>query len=140
MKTLKLGLVAIALLFVSVGANAVEKAKGAKMTKDAVVNTYIDAISTGNTKALSKILDDDMQFNMQRGNNVNTISKETLLENMGKVTAVAPIKTSTSVIQGDDNTEKVQITFNYDGYARTDVVTLNHTNDWSISSVTSSYN
>ena len=140
MKTLKLGLVAIALLFVSVASNAVEKTKGAKMTKDAVVNTYIDAISTGNTKALNKILDDDMQFNMQRGNNVNTINKETLIENMGKSTAINPVKTSTSVMQGDDNSEKVQITFNYEGYARTDVVTLNHTTDWSISSVTSSYN
>jgi hypothetical protein len=140
MKTLKSGIVAIALLFATVAVNAAEKTKGPKMTEDAVVNTYVNAISTGNTKTLDKILDNDMQFSVQRGNNVNTINKGTLINEMANTVAVMPVKTSIAVMQSDDNSEKVKITFNYDGYSRTDVVTLNHTTDWSISSIVSSNN
>jgi len=140
MKTLKISIVAIALLFAGVTANAVEKSNSGKPTKEDVVNSYISAISSGSTKDLGKILEDDMQFNSKRGNNVNTIGKDQLLEEMKNATATTPIKTSTTVIQDGDDSEQVKVVFNYDGYSRTDIVTLNHTLDWAINSVTSSYN
>ena len=140
MKTLKISIAAIALLFVGVTANAVEKSNSGKPTKEEVVNTYISAISTGNTKDLDKVLGNDMQFNSKRGSNVHTIGKDQLLEEMKNATATAPVKTSITIMQDGDDSEQVKVVFNYDGYSRTDIVTLDHTLDWSINSVTSSYN
>jgi hypothetical protein len=71
---------------------------------------------------------------------VNTIGKDQLLEEMKNATATTPVKTSTTVIQDGDDSEQVKVVFNYDGCSRTDIVTLDHTLDWSINSVTSSYN
>jgi hypothetical protein len=140
MKTLKIGLAAMALLFAGATANAVEKSKSNQPTKDEIVNTYISAISTGNTKSLDKILENDMQFNSKRGNAVNTIDKNQLLDGMKNTIATTPVKTSTTVMEDNDDSEKIKVVFNYDGYVRTDIVTLDHTFGWKINSVTSSYN
>ncbi len=140
MKTLKIGLAAMALLFAGLTANAAGKPNSNKPTKDEVVNTYISAISTGDTRSLDKILESDMQFNSKRGNNVNTINKNQLLDGIKNTTTTKPVKTSITVLADDEDSEKVKIVFNYDGYSRTDVVSLDHTFGWKINSVTSSYN
>lgn len=140
MKTLKIGLAAMALLFAGFTANAAGKPASTKPTKDEVVNTYISSISTGDTRSLDKILESDMQFNSKRGNNVNTINKNQLLDGIKNTTATTPVKTSITVLADDEDSEKVKIVFNYDGYSRTDVVSLDHTFGWKINSVTSSYN
>ena len=138
MKTLKLTIAAIALLFVSISANAAPKAD--KATKTDVVNTYIDAISNGTTKSLDKVLGDDLQFDTQHGDKVNTMNKATLLKYMNNdAVSTPPVNTSTTIMQDDDTSEKVKISFNYDGLVRTDVVTLNYSFGWKITNVTSSY-
>lgn len=140
MKTLKLTLAAIALLFVGIAANAAVKPASDKITKADVVNIYIDAIANGKSQELDKILDNEMQFNMKRGDKVNTMSKSTLLDYLNKSGAsTPPVNTNTVVMQDDDTSEKVKISFNYDGFVRTDVVTLNHSFGWKITNVTSSY-
>jgi len=139
MKTLRMSLAVIALLFTGVAANAIEKVNAGKAaTKDDVLNTYISAISTGDTKSLDKVLNNDMQFNVKRGDNVTAIRKDDLLNQMKNTTAVAPVNTTTTVLQSDDDSEKVKIVFNYDGYTRTDIVTLDRTLGWAITNVISS--
>lgn len=137
MKTLKLTLAAFALLFVSVASYATAKDK---VSKEDVVNMYINAIANGKTSGFDKVLDKEMRFNMMRGDKVNTMDKEHLLnyltQNPG---AVAPLNTSSTILQSDDNSEKVQIDFKYDGYVRTDVVTIDYSLGWKVVDVTSSY-
>jgi hypothetical protein len=137
MKTLKLTLTAIALLLVGTIANKAS-AKD-KITKGDVVNIYIDAIATGKTQDVDKVLDDELQFNMKRGSNVNTVNKNDFLSSLTNAGASNPQHTETTVLQGDDNSEKVKIEFKYDGFSRTDVVTLNRSFAWKITSVDSSY-
>jgi hypothetical protein len=139
MKTLKSMLAVIALLFVGAAANATTKTVGGNPTKDDVLNVYISAISTGSIKGLDKILDNDLQFNTQAGANVNTLNKDELLSYL-KNNAVAnqPLSVASTVLDEDDNTAKVKIDFKYDGYVRTDVVTLNKSFGWVITNVNSS--
>lgn len=134
MKTLKLTIAVLAFLFVGVTANAAAK----KITKSDVVNTYIDAIANGKTQGLDQVLDNEMQFNTKRGDNITTIDKNTFLDFLAKNgTGAAPLNTSTTVVQDDENTQKIKIDFKYDGYVRTDVLTLSHTTGWVITNVTS---
>jgi hypothetical protein len=136
MKTLKLTIAVLAFLFVGVTANAATR----KITKSDVVNIYIDAIANGKTKGLDQVLDNEMQFNTKRGENVTTINKNTFLDFLTKNgSGAAPLNTSTTIMQDDDNSQKIKIDFKYDGYVRTDVVTLSHTTGWVITNVTNSY-
>ena len=134
MKTLKLTIAVLALLFVGVTANAAKKAT----TKTDVVNIYIDAIANGKTQGLDQVLDNEMQFNTKRGENVTTIDKNTFLDFLTKNgSGAAPLNTSTTVIQDDDNMQKIKVDFKYDGFVRSDVLTLSHTTGWVITNVTS---
>jgi Putative lumazine-binding len=134
MKTLKLTIAVLAFLFVGVTANAATK----KITKSDVVNIYIDAIANGKTQGLDQILDNEMQFNTKRGDNITTIDKNTFLDFLSKNgSGGAPLNTSTTVIQDDDNMQKIKVDFKYDGFVRTDVLTLSHTTGWVITNVTS---
>jgi hypothetical protein len=140
MKTLKSMLAGITLLFICVATNAIAKPANGKPTKDDVVKIYIDAIANGKISNLNKVLDDDLQFNMQRGENVNTLNKDELLDYLkNNATADLSVKTTTTVEQDNDNSSVVKIEFKHDGYSRTDEVTLNNTNGWVITKVVSTF-
>ena len=139
MKTLKIMLAGIALLFASVAANATVKPHTNPITQTDVVNMYIDAITTGKTDNLDKILDNDLQFNTARGANVNTLNKDQLVDfiKANTVSGLA-VTTDTTVLTSDNGTLKVKVDFKYDGYTRTDVLSLVKTNSWKVTSVDSS--
>ena len=80
MKTFKSALACIALLLICVAANANAKPIGDKQTKDDVVNIYVNAITHGKTTNLESVLGTDLKFNMQRGENVNTLDKNQMLD------------------------------------------------------------
>jgi hypothetical protein len=132
MKTLKSMLAVIALLFVGAAANA---KTGGNATKEDAINTYITAISTGNTGDLSTELENDMQFNIHRGDNVTSLNKDELVNNIKQVGASQPLSTNTSVLEDDPYSAQVKVEFKYDGYTRTDVVTLDKTTGWMITKV-----
>jgi len=139
MKTLKIMLAGIALLFASVAANATVKLHPNPITQTDVVNMYINAVTTGNTDNLDKILDNDLQFNTARGANVNTLNKDQLVDfiKANTVSGLA-VTTDTTVLTSDNGTLKVKVDFKYDGYTRTDVLSLVKTNSWKVTSVDSS--
>ncbi|MFI5158311.1 MAG: nuclear transport factor 2 family protein [Sphingobacteriales bacterium] len=140
MKTLKLMLAAIALLFASIAANAAVKQVKNVPTQGDVVNTYINAIKTGSTTDLTKILSNDMQFNLKRGANVNTLNKTQLLDYLQNNTlANAVISTTTTVLSDDGNDARVKVEFKYDGYTRVDEITLSKTSAWRISNIDSTF-
>lgn len=140
MKTLKLMLAGIALLFTSIAANATVKQVNNEPTQGDIVNMYINAIKTGNITDLTKILSDDMQFNLKRGENANTLNKKQLLDYLQNSTiANAVISTNTTILSDDDNAARVKVEFKYDGYTRVDEITLNKSFGWKIVYVDSTF-
>ena len=136
MKTLKSMLAGIALLFICAAANAITKPATGKLTRDEVVKIYIDATTSGNVSNLNNVLADDLQFNIQRGENVITLDKNQLIDYLKNNTTADPsVKTTTTVMQEDDNSSVIKVEFKYDGYSRTDEVTLNKTFGWVITQV-----
>jgi len=139
MKTLKSILAGIALLFVCVAANATVKPTTDALTRDDVVNIYIDAIAKGNISDLNKVLDDSFQYNMQRGDNVNTLNKDQLLNYLKNNSTVDPsVTTTTSLVQEDIDAATIKVEFKYSDYTRVDRITLNKASGWVITSVTTS--
>ena len=136
MKTLKSMLAGIALLFICAAANAISKPTTGKLTRDDVVKIYIDATTSGNVSNLNNVLADDLQFNVQRGDHVNTLDKNQLIDYLKNSTTTDPsVKTTTTVVQEDDSSSVIKVEFRYDGYSRTDEVTLNKTFEWVITQV-----
>ena len=129
-------LAGIALLFICAAANAITKPATGKLTRDEVVKIYIDASTGGNVSNLNNVLADDLQFNIQRGENVNTLNKNQLIDYLKNNTVSDPsVKTTTTVEQEDDNSSVIKVEFKYDGYSRTDEVTLIKTFGWVITKV-----
>lgn len=138
MKTLKTILAGATLLFACVAANATVKKSHPSQTD--VVKTYIADISDNKTDNIDDLFDTDMQFNLQRGQNVNTLNKIDLIQYLKSNTVVnEPLSTDTTVMAQDDNSAKIKIVFKYDGYTRTDIVTLIQSSGWRITNIDSSF-
>jgi len=136
MRTLKSILAGIALLFICVAANAITKPTTGKLTRDEVLKIYIDATTNGNAGKLDNDLADDLQFYLQRGDYVNTLDKTELIDYVKNNTTPDPsVKTTTTIMREDDNSSVIKVVFKYDGYSRTDEVTLNKTFGWVITTV-----
>ena len=140
MKTLKSTLTGITLLFICVAANAAVNIINPNPPKADVVNIYIDAIAHGKTSGLDNVLNDDLQYNMQRGENVKTLNKQELLNYLkNSPGANSPVTTSTSILTDDDDTYVVKVQFKYDDLVRTDVVTVSKAGGWQITKVVTSF-
>jgi ketosteroid isomerase-like protein len=140
MKTLKSVVTGIALLFVCFAANAIVKPIADRPTKTDVINMYIDAITHGKADQLNNVLDDDIKFNVKRGDNVTTLNKDQLMASLKQNNVSdTSVTTTTTVVTDDDDASIVKVDFKYADYVRTDVVTLSKTNGWVITKVTSSF-
>ena len=136
MRTLKSMLAGIALLLICVAANAITKPTTGKLTRDEVVKIYIDATTSGNVSKLNNVFADDLEFYIQRGDYVNTLDKNQLIGYLKNNTTSDPsVKTTTTVMREDDNSSVIKVEFKYDGYSRTDEITLNKTFGWVITTV-----
>jgi len=139
MKTIKSMLAGITLLLAFVTFNASAKTHTSQPTQSDVVKTYINAINNGNVNDLNKILDNEVHFNTKRGENINTMDKSQLLDYLKNNTvAGVTVNTNTTVLSSDDDNAKVKIEFQYDGYTRVDIVTLNKALGWEITNIDSS--
>jgi translation initiation factor 1 (eIF-1/SUI1) len=133
---LKKGLAGIALLFICAAGNAISKPATGKLTRDEVVKIYIGATTSGNVSKLNNVLAGDLEFYIQRGDYVKTLDKNQLIDYLKNDGTTDPsVKTTTTVMQGDDNSSVIKIEFKYDGYSRTDEVTLYKTTGWLITKV-----
>ena len=141
MKTLKSMLAIIVILFAgSATSNAAAKSHRSQPSQTDVVNIYISAITNGQMDNLDKILDNDLQFNMQRGQNVNTLTKNQLMDYLKNNGASSTnVSTKTTVLTDDDDMTKVKVEFQFDGYTRVDILTLNKSFGWKVTTVNSSY-
>jgi ketosteroid isomerase-like protein len=138
MKTLKSILAGIVLLFACAGANAAVKTHASQPTESDVVTMYINAIKSGTADKLDKVLDNDLEFNIHRGEKVNTLNKEQLIDYLKSAGAgTGDVNATTTVLAEDENTGKVKIEFKYADYTRTDIVSLSKSTGWKITSVNS---
>ena len=81
-----------------------------------------------------------MQFNLKRGENVNTLNKEQLLDYLKNNTvANTDVTTTTTVLTDDGNASRVKVEFKYDGYTRIDEITLTKSSGWKIANVDSTF-
>jgi len=136
MKTLKSILTGFVLLFICISASAITKPTTGKLTRDEVVKIYIDATTSGNVSKLEDVLSDDLQFYLQKGDYVHTLDKNQLTDYLKNNTTPDPsVKTTATVMREDDNSSVIKVEFKYDGYSRTDEVTLNKTSAWVITNV-----
>ena len=132
-------LAGVILLFVYVSANATVKPVASKLTKEDVINIYIDAMAHGDMKGLDNVLDDSLQYDIQRAGKTNTMHKDELMDYLNSNPADPSVTTSSAVIQEDDGTAMIKVIFNYSTYTRTDMVTLDNFGGWMITKVVSVY-
>ena len=78
MKTLKAMVMGLALLLVCAVSQAAPAA-GHNLSKDEVLNTYLNAVVHGKTAGIDDAIDDDATFYMKRGDNVNTLTKSQII-------------------------------------------------------------
>ncbi|HTK20422.1 MAG TPA: nuclear transport factor 2 family protein [Mucilaginibacter sp.] len=139
MKTLKAMVMGVALLFVCAMAQAAPA--GHNLTKDEVLDTYLNAVVHGKTAGIDDAIDDDATFSMQRGENVHTLTKSQVVSSLkANENIEQDCQCAKTVLQNDDDISKVKVEMKYKDFTRVDVVTARHQgNKWLITSVETSY-
>ena len=125
MKTLKSIMLGLALLVVSTVANASIKPTAAALTKNDVLNIYVNAIIHGKIDGVENILSKDLQFTISHGEKEFKLDKKQLLESLKESENVEQGCTyTTSVMDETDDKMVVKLTMKYDGYVRTNLITI----------------
>jgi len=136
MKTLKsiiLGLALVAVAGIVKAKNTTDEAP----TKNYVINTYVDAMTRGKLQGLNNVLDKSVQFSMLRGKTVLSFSKKQMLDYLqANKNTEQTCTTSTSVIENDANVVVVKVDMKYEGFVRSNYVTIANTGSgWKITNV-----
>lgn len=140
MKTLKSLLAGITLLFVCVAANASVKPVAGSLSKDDVIKIYIDAIAHGQTENLGAVLDNYLQYETKRGDDVTTFTKDQLINYLKSNGAPSEsITTNTVVFTDDEKSSLIKVEFKYNDIVRTDLITLSKSKGWKITKIESSF-
>src|SRR5471030_2308254 len=79
MKTLKTIVMGLALLMVCAITKAATRTPHTDDSKDGVINTYLNAVIHGKLTGLNDAIADEAQFNIMRGSNTNTLSKNQIM-------------------------------------------------------------
>ncbi|GAA4098656.1 hypothetical protein [Mucilaginibacter panaciglaebae] len=128
MKALKSILLGFTLLVVGTVANAATNPAVA-LTKNDVLNIYVNAVVHGKIDGLENILAKDVKYTMLRGDKEFNLNKKQLLESLKASENVDQNCTyTTSIMDESNNKMVVKLIMRYEGYIRTNLVTiaLNH--------------
>ncbi|GAC1561640.1 MAG: hypothetical protein NVS3B13_32480 [Mucilaginibacter sp.] len=133
-------LMGLALLF-AFGTAVAATAYGSKPTKDEVFNTYLNAVVHGKLTGFEDAVDDDAQFNIIRGDNVNTISKQQVINSLKLSENVDQnCECTKTVVQDTDNMSVLKVEMKYVDFSRVDVITAERAGKgWKITKVDTSY-
>jgi hypothetical protein len=124
MKTLKSIVLGLALLVVGTIANAANK-PAAVLTKNDVLNIYVNAVVHGKLDGLDAVLDDNVKFVMQRGDNETVLNKKNILESFKASENMEQGCTyTTTVVKDTKDGMIVKLEMKYDGYVRTNLITI----------------
>jgi hypothetical protein len=140
MKNLKTIMLGLAMLVVAVAAKATANPLFGKLSKTDVLNIYMNAAAHGKIDGLEKVLADDVQYNITRGDRTSSIDKKQMMEYFKAGQNVEQnCKCSTSTIEDTDERLVVKFDMKFDGYTSTHVVTIvNKGYGWEISKVDTS--
>src|ERR1700710_624291 len=128
MKTLRTLLIGVALFTVCTAAKATIHTDEATMSKNFAVNTYIDAMTHGKSAGMSEVLDPTVKFSMLRGKQVVSFNKKDMLDFLETTKNVEQAcTTNTQVIENDADQSVVKVDMKFDGFVRTNYVTLANT-------------
>ena len=141
MKTLKAMVMGLALLLVCGVSQAASVTNHNNTTKDEVINAYLDAVVHGKINGFSDIVDDDAQFNMKRGSNVNTLNKPQVLDALKLNENIEQdCQCTKTVMQDSEDMSVVKVDMKYNDFTRTDVITAQRAgNGWKITKVETSF-
>jgi hypothetical protein len=136
MKTLKSIALGLALLATVCVAHATEK-PAVKLSKNYAINTYVDAISRGRVEGLGDVIDEAAKFSIQRGDKVMSYGKADGVKDLNGTRNVAQDCTvSTSVVESSKTKSVVRVDMQYDGFVRSNYVTVANTADgWKITDI-----
>ena len=137
MKTLKSIMLGLALLVVSTVTNASATPAAATLSKNDVLNIYVNALVHGKIDDLDNILDKNVKLTMHRGEKEFTLNKKQILDSFKSSENIEQACTYTTYTQEEnDNGMVVKIVMHYNGYDRTNLINiaLNH-NDFKITKI-----
>ncbi len=141
MKTLKSIVLSLVLLVVFMGTKAAASTPSLALSKDAVINIYLNAIVHGKLEGIDEAIDDDASFNMIRGQIVNTLNKNQILNYLKAIgNAEQNCTFTTDVIKERDNVIIIKVEMKYNELTRTDIVTeVGSGKKWKITKVDTSF-
>lgn len=142
MKTLKTLAMALVLLVAGATANAAKNHEQKNLNKDEVINTYVNAITKGDLTGLDNAIDDNAQFNMKRGDAVNTANKQQMMEYIKSVPAIgSDCKCTNTVVKDEgDGSAVIKVEIKYNDVVRTNVITVERKfGSWKITNVDTSF-
>ncbi|HEY9535126.1 MAG TPA: hypothetical protein VIQ77_11345 [Mucilaginibacter sp.] len=128
MKALKSILLGFTLLVVGTVANAATGPAFA-LTKNDVLNIYVNAVVHGKIDGVENILAKDVKYTMLRGDKEFNLDKKQLVESLKASENVDQNCTYTTSIMDESNKKMVvKLIMRYEGYIRTNLITisLNH--------------
>lgn len=140
MKTLTT-LTAALLIVLSFSAFTTEDQNSEKLKMNYAVQTYIDAVTNGQLKGFSEVIDNSANFTMTKGSSIVNHSKSEILNAMKSTKGIQQnCSTDFSVIEQTPNQAIVKITQKYDSFSRINFVTAANTSKgWKITNVSSSF-
>lgn len=129
MKTLKSIFLGLTLLIATTVANA-KDFPAAALTKNDVLNTYVNAVVHGKVDGVENIFAKDVKFVMFRNEKEFNLNKTQLLESLKASENVEQNCTfTTSVVDESNSKMTVKLIMRYDGYVRTNTITINQKGD-----------
>ena len=129
----------LALLVVCNVAGAANK-KADKPTKAEIAAIFTNAAVHGKIEGLENVLDNDLQFNMTRGERTVTVNKaQTLDYYKASQNIEQPCKLTTTTVEDNDRYTVLRVEMKYDNYTRVNLVTIKDTTSgWKITKVDTS--
>lgn len=142
MKTLRSFVMGMALLLVCAMVNAAPKEGSSALGKDEVVTVYLNAVVHGKLAGVDNAIDSDAQFDIMRGNDVNSMDKDQMLASLkANENIEQDCKCTNEVVQEDDDNSVHKVTMKYADFTRTDMITSQRQGKgWKIVKVTTTYN
>ncbi len=138
MKTLKTIALGLILLVTFGAANAATvKTNNESLTVNHAITTYVNALAHGQVSDLSAVIDQNAKFTMLRGSKMLSFNKEEIVSSVQESENVDQDCTvSTSVRESNSDITVVKVDMKYEGFTRSNYVTLANTAEgWKITNV-----
>lgn len=141
MKTLKALTTAVLLVF-SVCAFAKDDTKNNKIQMDYAISTYINAVNSGNIKALPTVLDENVKFTRNTSDGIQSYGKSDILSEFKNYENVEQnCETRYEILEQGTSQAIVKVVMKYENFSKVNILTLANTQKgWKITNISASFN